>query len=411
MPSKFGNYLRVLRIACALGLIALSLWALLLPPLFPFSTHAIVNTKMVGLHAKDPGRIADLVSDRSTALHSGDRIGRVLRDPDQISRELQERTFAVSKLKEQQDSIDQALRARETKLRETQAEVDAASASAQQSLVQNRRAAQEKVRIGTESLASKKKLEERASPLFSEGIITSAQWEETRNQTLEAEKNLQDAQTQLAALAARDDAIRRGASVQASDAVEALLSRINAYEQDLGNLRLQRIALNAKLGEAENQLNSVRNRQQTDLAYDLTTPIDGIVWRLQTVNGESLLADQAVADIADTRSLFIEAYFRRDFMNTIAVGDRADIYLVAQSRFIAGRIADIQVQEQAARRPNAINTLTIDASMLRVTIEVAPGQLKPENLGQLAKVLTSSGKAGWPERCLVWLSLVLRSHQ
>lgn len=411
MPSKFGHYLRVLRIACALGLVAISLWALLLPPLFPFSTHAIVNAKMVTLHAKDPGMISDLVSDRSTALRAGDRIGRVARDPDQIGRELQERAFALSKLKEQQDSIDRTIEAREKKLKETQAEVDAASASARQALVQSRRSAQEKVRIGNESLAGKKNLEERAAPLFAEGIITSAQWTETRNQTLEAEKNLQDAETKLAAIIARDDAVRRGASVQASDSVETLLARINAYEQDIGNLRIQRIALNAKLGEAENRLNSVRNRQQTDLIYDLTTPIDGIVWRLRAVNGESLLTDQIIADIADTRSLFIEAYFRRDFMNTIAIGDRADICLVAQSRFIAGRITDIQVQEQSTRSANAIDALSLDASMLRVTVEVEPGQLKPENLGQLSKVLVSSGKAGWPERCLIWLSLALRSHR
>lgn len=412
MPSKFGNYLRVLRIACALGLIAISLWALLLPPLFPFSTHAIVNAKRVTLHAKDPGRIADLVPNRSTLLHPGDRIGRVLRDPEQISHELQERTFALAKLKEQQDSIDRAIEAREAKRKETQAEVDAASAGARQALVQNRRAAQEKVRIIGESLAAKKALEDRAAPLFNEGIITSAQWSETRQQTLEAEKNLEEAQTQLATLNARDEAVRRGSSVvQASDSVEALLARINAYEQDLGNLRIQRIALNAKLGEAENQLNSVRNRQQTDLANDLTTPIEGIVWRLQVVAGESVLTDQSVADIADTRSLFIEAYFRRDFMNTIAIGDRADVYLVAESRFITGRVADIQVQEQNTRGSNAINTLSLDASMLRVTIEVAPGSLKVDNLGQLAKVLTSGGKAGWPERGLIWLSLVLRNHR
>lgn len=412
MPSKFGNYLRVLRIACALGLIAISLWALLLPPLFPFSTHAIVNAKRVTLHAKDPGRIADLVPNRSTPLHPGDRIGRVLRDPEQISHELQERTFALAKLKEQQDSIDRAIEAREAKRKETQAEVDAASAGARQALVQSRRAAQEKVRIIGESLAAKKALEDRAAPLFNEGIITSAQWSETRQQTLEAEKNLEEAQTQLATLNARDEAVRRGSNVvQASDSVEALLARINAYEQDLGNLRIQRIALNAKLGEAENQLNSVRNRQQTDLANDLTTPIEGVVWRLQVVPGESVLTDQSVADIADTRSLFIEAYFRRDFMNTIAIGDRADVYLVAESRFIVGRVADIQVQEQNTRGSNAINTLSLDASMLRVTIEVAPGSLKADNLGQLAKVLTSGGKAGWPERCLIWLSLVLRNHR
>jgi hypothetical protein len=55
--------------------------------------------------------------------------------------------------------------------------------------------------------------------------------------------------------------------------------------------------------------------------------------------------------------------------------------------------------------------MILDSTMLRVNIQLDDNQLKPENIGQLAKVLTSGSKSGWVERGLIWLSLILRSHK
>jgi multidrug resistance efflux pump len=176
-------------------------------------------------------------------------------------------------------------------------------------------------------------------------------------------------------------------------------------------MQIQKIELNADLSSVENQIASVKSYTEADLSYNLTTPIDGIIWRRHVVNGEDLSEGENVVDVADAHSMFVEAYLQRDFVNSIAIGDRATVYLLDQSSFIHGRVADIQVQERTAKDANVINTIEMDATVLRVNIEIDPGVLKTENIGQLAKVLISSGKPGALERGLIWMSLIFQSHQ
>jgi hypothetical protein len=165
------------------------------------------------------------------------------------------------------------------------------------------------------------------------------------------------------------------------------------------------------LDELGKQIDSARNYNKADQAYELTTPIEGIVWHRRAVSGELLGDGQVAAEVADVDSLYVEAYFRRDFLNQIVIGDHASIYLVGGGRFIEGEVVDIQVQESMARGAKIINTAELDKSLLNVKIEAHGDKLKPKDIGQLAKVLVSNGHPSWVERARIWLSLLLRSHK
>jgi len=395
--SRVGGWFSALRIACAVALIAVSLWALLLPPLFPFSSHAIVNTKIVTLRARDEGRIGHLAEVKSAALKAGDRVASVTRDLSGIQRTLQKQEFARQKLKEQLDSLDRTIAGQEEALAR-------ARAGDRRMLEQSYKDAREKVRIYGENLAEKKAAQARVAPLFADGIITSAQWSDVRGRTIEAEKNLMAAQSDLT----RIQASRDGAGGPSQDEAAAA----GRDGQSLSSLRLRRIELKADLDEAEHQIAAEKTYRDSDRSYDITTPIDGVVWRSQVVNGENVAEGDPVADVADAHAIFVEAYFRRDFMNSISVGDEASVYLIGESRFVTGRVTDIQVQERTASAPDIIDTVPLDSAMLRVSLAVSSGAgLTTDNVGQLAKVLVSGSRPGWARRGLVWLSLYLRSHK
>jgi multidrug resistance efflux pump len=410
-PANLACLWRYVRLGTASALIALSLWALLLPPVFPSSSHAVVNAKAITVRARDGGRVDDLAPLRAAPLNVGQPVVRITREAEVVRREIEEREFIRAKIIEQQASLDAAIALRTERMEAAQSELKNATSTARLALEKTQLAAKEKLRIAREALVEKTALQARVAPLFNEGVITSSQWADTRRETLEAEKNLTDAEAALALLDGRLAAYQRGAGLANEEALEALLARIGTFEQDVGNLRVQRIALEGRLGEVDGQLRSARLRINDDLSYVLPAPISGVVWRRRVVSGETIGPGQDVLDIADTNSIFVEAYFRRDFMNSIALGDRASIYLVGPRRFITGHVADIQVQEKNAREPDVINTLSLDESLLRLTIVVPVGQLQAENIGQLAKVLVSDARGSWPERALVWLSLALRNQR
>lgn len=411
MKKILKNPRGLVQVTAGICLIVISLWALFLPPLFPYSTHAIINTKVVTIRAGDEGRIADLPMPRTQMLKAGARVGLVSRDFAKVKRDLEERQLRRAKLQDQVASLDRAIADRRGRLKEAQGAVELARAAARRGLDQLKRSLEDKVRIHREELAEKRKREADIQPLYKDGIVTSAQWSEIRQQTLESEKNLSAAETELASVLVRAEAAGGGANGVSDEAIESALNRIASFEREIGDLSLQRIDLAGELSETESQITLAQSYGEAGRTYELTTPIEGIVWRRQAVDGETLASGQPVVDIADAHALFVEAYFRRDFMNSIAVGDYASVYLIGESRFVNGKVIDVQVQERTDKDTNIINSMVLDTTMLRVTIELEPGKLKPENIGELAKVLTSSGKAGWVDRSLIWLSILLRSHK
>ncbi len=396
-----GNKLfRVLRIVFAGGLIALSLWALLLPPLFPYSTHAIVNTKVVTIRAAGDGQITGLPPLRHKVLEAGAVVGRVTRDPVKIQRELAQKELHRDKLQERLTNLEREIGGMQSGLEQLRA-------SAMRGLAQTQKAIEEKARISRDELREKKARQAGIEPLFRDGIVTAAQWSETRQATLEAERNLAEVEAALADIESRQEMAAHGIGFGR----EMVETGKNGFERELSELRIQKMDLAAEIREIEQQIILDKSYGDTNNAYQLSTPIRGLVWRRQVVEGESLSEGQPVVDVADAQTLFVDAYFGRDFMNSIAIGDRASVYLLAESRFIEGRVVDIQVQERTDRDVNTINTMPLDVSMLRVRIEMPVGKLQAENIGQLAKVLTSGGGGGWAERLLLWLSLVLRSDK
>lgn len=399
--------LTLLRLGSAVTLIGVSLWALLLPPLFPYSAHAVVNTKVVTLKAKEPGRIDSIPAARLSAVKSGQEIARISQDEELLQRRRQDAEFTRQKLKVRLDSLDAAIKVETDRLAAAKAEQDKSRDGLARLQAQTRENTVEKVRLRKEELAERRASEARVAPLFKEGIVTAAQWSRTRGETLDAERSLREAEAELAALSEG----LAGSSDPAREAIEGFATRTLGLEREISGLNLQRIDLASQIAELDGRIAAATNQQATKTATALTTPITGVVWRQFAVSGETLVEGQPVAEIADSSALFVEAYFRRDFLNSITVGDRANIYLVGGGNYVGGHVVEVQAQERANREPDIINTAPLDPSMLRVRIELDPGQAERVQLGSLAKVLITSGRPGLFERMMLRLSLLLRSHQ
>lgn len=402
----FRVILKAIRIVVAIALITVSLWALLLPPAFPYSAHAIVNAKAVAIKAGDRGNIVYVPTTRTMLLPSGGTIARVTRDLSKLHRDLEERNFTKLKIEGRIKNLDEANDELQRKRLLAKSELDKKRISSGKLLRQSIVEIEEKVKLYAADLIEKKADQERVKPLFDDGIVTAAQWSETRQLKIVAEKSLKAAEAELTTIKNRLESFELGDDVKGG-----MAAKVEAYEQESGNLDAQRMELRAELDEIKKQMEAARKYNKADSSYTLTTPIKGVVWHRYAVDGEPVTEDQVVAEIADTESLFVEAYFRRDFLNQVAIGDQATIYLLGDLRFVKGRVADIQVQEHSARVAKVINTVELDRSLLNVKIEIEGEGFESEDIGQLAKVLVSNGQPGLGERVQIWLSLLLRSHK
>ena len=411
MKFRLNAVTKVIRIALGALLVFVSLWALLLPPAFPYSAYAVINAEAVPIKTLDRGQITYAPINRSTILQVDDRVATVERDLAKVQRELEEQKFTKQKLEGQLKSLNKVVVGLQRKQQGAKSELKEKRISSGVNLQSFLEAAKEKVQIFKADLAEKTADQERVKPLFDDGIVTAAQWSDTRKLKIEAEKLLKVTEEEFADIKARLEDYRRGGSGMSEEKDAILMTKVEAYEQDMGKLGIQQAQLRTELEALQKQINSARDYNRSDLTYELTTPIEGIVWHRHAVSGELLGDEQVVAEIADISSLFVEAYFRRDFLNQITIGDHASIYLLKDTRFINGRVANVRVQESSVRGARIINTAGLDKTLLVVKIMAEDGEIIPKDIGELSKVLISSGQPSWFERSRIWLSLLLRSHK
>ncbi len=411
MSLSRDQILRTAKLSLALALIGLSLWALFLPPMFPASMRSLVNARGVSIQAQDAGRIEEIPFFEGNEVDPGAVVARVGRNQRQVQRELDDLEFLRRKLQTQIAHLDEALALRRADLDQRSKELEMLQAEFLASMRSRQANAQATLDIAAREHEVRRTSAERLQPLYEDGIITAAQWQQAQEQLVEASRVLHSAQSEAERLGRGIAQAGAGVGVGDSPVGESIQRAIDNHRLEIQKQEMQRIELQIQHQSAEHQIAVARDYLQAGHFYEVASPVEGVVWQRLALNGQSVMPGDEILRIADGSTLFVEAYFGRHFIDSIAVGDHAHIYLIGAGRFVHGTVRQIQSQEQGAAEHNIIRSLPPDASMLKVLIEVRPDSLGVDEIGQLAKVMISRARPGLLKRGMVWLSFALRSAQ
>jgi multidrug resistance efflux pump len=125
------------------------------------------------------------------------------------------------------------------------------------------------------------------------------------------------------------------------------------------------------------------------LATRVRSPSSGTVLFLNVVRGQNVSAGQAVAEVADLRSLYVVANVDETSMKSVRMGQRADVYLPALDATFPGRVTAIlpvatgvTVTGAAAARQN-VGTKTTASVPVKVAFDYGDA---PVQIGVTAKV-------------------------
>ena len=135
----------------------------------------------------------------------------------------------------------------------------------------------------------------------------------------------------------------------------------------------------------------------------------GILWQVNVIEGQTVSRGDVLFTMAQVDDLFVEAYLARHFLDSVAIGDRAVVYLNDDKSFHNGTVTSIQAQEQDEFRQHAIPSVAPNIFTLKLTIALTDTSIGIDKLGRLSKVIITSANPSLPERILIWLSLVLRA--
>ena len=110
------------------------------------------------------------------------------------------------------------------------------------------------------------------------------------------------------------------------DASAAALANARAEQERARNLLAQDGELNARREKAQAEVDSAA----LDVAYcRVTAPFDGFVTNLNIAVGHYARQGEQVFALVDGRNWYVIAYFRETFLDSIRVGDAADVYLLS----------------------------------------------------------------------------------
>lgn len=411
MRVSLHSVYRFLKIGSAFFLIALSLWALFLPPMFPASARALVNARAMAIAVHDPGIYRNQGMEEGTSVHTGLHIARIERNQRAMQKELDDLTFARERLEGQLKHLEENLEFRRADLAQKEKDLAVLRTEALQTLRDRHRDAVDRVDIFEQDLEVKAEAENQLSALLKDGIITSAQWNQARAHTLETRKILHSAREERGRLQRELNQAETSLWAGESSVGENLIAAIETHRQEIQKQERQELEWKVQMRSIEHQMVAAQEYLRADRSFDISSPVDGIIWRKNVLNGQSVLQGESIMQIAIKDSIFVEAYFGRHFLDSISLGDHAHIYLISDARFVHGTIRQIQAQEQSQTEHNVIRSVAPDATMLKVLIEVDGDTLDTRHIGQLAKVMVSRSQPGLIKRVMVWLSLMLRSHQ
>ena len=402
---------RLLKISIAVILLGLSLWAMLLPPYFPSSSHALVNTRKITISSKADGVIANLRVDGRSMITKGQSVAIVEINQNALEREIEQLGFMRRRLETQISNADSQIAYNQTELEKSTAQYAKRQEKTVEAFEGVLQALEEKAIIEQKQLEVLREDEKGVRALLDKGIVTRSKWLELNKLSLESEKRLHSFQSEAKGVATRLEMARTGLQMAQSEDDDALTTDITSLQYELRDLAASKANFKVQLRETDALLENATTHLEKSRRTSIDSPADGMVWACPTVEGQNVSTGQPLLQVADSHSIFVESFFHRYYEGSILPGDHAFVQLRGEAELRTGRVAEVKAQENGADDLYVINSVTPSKTMLRVIVELDDKNLSMEEIGKLGKVVVTSGEPGAVNSSLVWLSLLLRNSQ
>ncbi len=391
---------RYCRLVIAILLIVISIWALYLPPLFPSSTRALVNAKTYQVTAPVAGSVESISLNKWNEALGGQTLLTIRRDQEKASQELTQKRLELAQKTTQYAALANTLDKQRVGLLESlSARHDLLSENYQES-VNELKLIQSEIKIKADD-------EVKLRELFDEGIITQSEWQQTKLEKINAERELSAAR--LRVLGLKSDLSALSASL--NKGAEGVSLEDNALLlQEIRSMQLQKVSLKSEIETLEKSIENAIQYLSDGKSYKVETSKPGVIWKELVVKGQAVAQGEPLLEVATQESIFVEAYLSRHFLDSIQIGDSALIYVNDDQQFYSGKVLEIQSQEQREIEGYAIGSISPDPLTLKVILELPKNEIKLASLGHLAKVVITNANPSFSERIMVWLSVHLRGN-
>jgi len=194
---------------------------------------------------------------------------------------------------------------------------------------------------------------------------------------------------------------RAGYVLDPSQAPPFLTARDNAAAE-IDRLREQKAAVDAEL-MLPGQLTtaSVATPRTT-----IVSPVSGTIWSRSVATGQTVSEGDDLFRIADANSIHVEVWLDRRYGPQLSIGDTALVYLSGLGKELAGHVTSFEgtSRRRLDEEVNAIDLQPVHPDQYHVSIELEPQDRKSIYIGQAAKVLFPGSRHRLRASIYFWLT-------
>jgi multidrug resistance efflux pump len=235
---------------------------------------------------------------------------------------------------------------------------------------------------------------ERGRKLRESGIIADADFDRLQTQYDIAMKEAQAQEASVSAARAEADSAAKGIFIEPGyNEIDYSRQRFDDIRLRLADIDHSLAALQIQAQAAKEDLDKETQHAQLMTRADLISPISGLLWKLDAVNGERVGTGDSVAEFVDCEQAFVLVEIPQDRVPDLALGSQARVRLSGELEQRLGILASLTVdpREDENRKLAALPTRDHKGERTLVRVDLNPGDFHGECLvGRTARVLLST---------------------
>ncbi|HVS37808.1 MAG TPA: HlyD family efflux transporter periplasmic adaptor subunit [Gemmataceae bacterium] len=391
---------RFVRRGVGAALVVAALWWLVVPLLFPVTSQAVVNARMVQVRAPIDGAAGDIFHDIGDVVQAGDPLLKVVSsraDTSHLAELTARRSMLAAQRERVASDLETATRTREECRAATRRFYKELVSSLKDSLAEAEARA-EAARLGTEAAHVRTA---RAVRLAVQQVGADSDLDAVRADESVAVKQYQQVEAARAKLEKELHAAEQGFLFQRD--APSFEQRADDLDAKIPQMQAELKETEDKLAAADKELQDEQRRVDRLSEAAVASPVSGAVWKRNGEPGQAVKQQENLLEIADRDTIFVEALLPQSHLNTIAAGCRAVVRLT-DGRVLNGHVRAVRTLGGSDTEASfAINLPCPDVKEVRVLIDFDPGIRDAALIGRHARVLIVDEHPGPCQQVMMWL--------
>jgi multidrug resistance efflux pump len=229
-------------------------------------------------------------------------------------------------------------------------------------------------------LANYQRLHEIQSRFIKSGSISTIEYENTVTNVAAAKNRIQSLEQRIGALKIEKQALANGVFLgQGRNDVPYNQQKIDELDVQISDYASRKIESQRRIKEITDQIMQEDGRLTLNRTVDITSPVDGIIWKKYHHNLSEVQIGSEVLQIVDCSRLFLEVEVNENSLSKIDLGTQVKYRIRNSDNWLMGKITSKSGSGRILQDNTLAAELLLERTQAKIIVTINPGDLEQDN--------------------------------